>query len=170
MIRAARPADAPAIAAFWNPFIRDTVVTFNPVEKSEAEIAAMIEGREVFLVAEWEGAVLGFASYGQFRGGLGYAFAQEHTIILAPQAKGRGLGRRLMQALEAAALAHGHHIMVGGVSGSNPAGIGFHAALGYAEVGRVREAGWKFGRWHDLVLMQKILRAPDGQDPESPVD
>jgi len=157
MIRPALATDAAAIADFWNPFIRDTVVTFNPVEKSSAEVAAMIAGREVFLVAEEGGVVLGFATYGQFRGGLGYAFAQEHTIILAPQAKGRGLGRRLMQALEAAARAQGHHIMVGGVSGSNPAGIAFHAALGYAEVGRVREAGWKFGRWHDLVLMQKIL-------------
>lgn len=157
MIRPVRACDAPSIAAFWNPLIRDTLVTFNPMEKSIPEITAMIEGRETFLVVEEAGEVLGFATYAQFRGGLGYAFAQEHTIILAPAARGRGAGRALMAALEASAQRHGHHILVGGVSGSNPAGVAFHAALGFVEVGRMPEAGWKFGRWHDLVLMQKIL-------------
>jgi len=156
VIRPATPADAPAIAAFWNPLIRDTVVTFNPVEKSESEIAGMIATREGFLVAD-QGGILGFATYAQFRGGLGYAFAQEHTIILAPAGQGRGIGRALMTALADHARAHGHHILMAGVSGSNPAGIAFHAALGFAEVGRVVQAGWKFGRWHDLVLMQKML-------------
>ena len=157
MIRPATAADAAAIAAFWNPMIRDTVVTFNPVEKTPADIAAMIATREAFLVADDGGAILGFATYSQFRGGLGYAFAQEHTIILAPAGQGRGLGRALMAALEQVAGAHGHHILLAGVSGSNPAGIAFHASVGFAEVGRVAEAGWKFGRWHDLVLMQKML-------------
>ena len=157
MIRPATAADAPAIAAFWNPMIRNTVVTFNPVEKTPAEIATMIATREAFLVADDGGEILGFATYSQFRGGLGYAFAQEHTIILAPAGQGRGLGRALMDALADTARAHGHHILMAGVSGSNPAGIAFHAALGFAEVGRVAEAGWKFGRWHDLVLMQKML-------------
>lgn len=157
MIRPALADDAAAVADFWNPMIRDTLVTFNPVEKSVPDIAAMIETREAFLVVEEVGAVLGFATYAQFRGGLGYAFAQEHTIILAPGTRGRGCGRALMAALEEVARRHGHHILVGGVSGSNPAGIAFHAAIGFAEVGRLPEAGWKFGRWHDLVLMQKIL-------------
>jgi phosphinothricin acetyltransferase len=156
MIRPATSADAAAIAAFWNPLIRETLVTFNPVEKTAEEIASMITTREGFLVAD-DGDVLGFATYAQFRGGLGYAFAQEHTIILAPAAQGRGLGRALMDALADHARAHGHHILMAGVSGSNPAGIAFHAALGFAEVGRVAQAGWKFGRWHDLVLMQKML-------------
>lgn len=156
MIRPATPADAAAIADVWNPMIRDTLVTFNPVQKSEAEIAAMIRTREAFLVAE-DGGILGFATYSQFRGGLGYAFAQEHTIILAPAAQGRGVGRGLMAALETEARACGHHILVAGVSGSNPAGVAFHAALGFVESGRVVQAGWKFGRWHDLVLMQKML-------------
>lgn len=156
MIRPATAADAPAIAAFWDPLIRDTLVTFNPVEKTEAEIATLIATREGFLVAD-EGDILGFATYAQFRGGLGYAFAQEHTIILAPAGQGRGLGRALMAALADRARAHGHHILIAGVSGSNPAGVAFHAALGFAEVGRVAQAGWKFGRWHDLVLMQKML-------------
>lgn len=157
MIRSAQPADAPAIAAFWNPLIRDTAVTFSPLEKSEAEIAEMIATRQAFLVADAGQGPIGFATYAQFRSGPGYAFAQEHTIILAPEAAGRGTGRALMAALEQAARSHGHHVMVAGVSGSNPQGIAFHAAIGYREVGRLPEVGWKLGRWHDLVLMQKLL-------------
>ena len=156
MIRPAHPGDAPAIAALWNPIIRDTAITFNPQEKTSAEIAEMIVSRACFLVAE-ETGLQGFATYAQFRAGLGYAQSQEHTIILAPTARGRGMGRALMGAMETAARARGHHAMIGGVSGSNPEGIAFHAALGYRETGRMPEVGWKLGRWHDLVLMQKLL-------------
>ena len=156
MIRPAHPGDAPAIAALWNPIIRDTAITFNPQEKTSAEIAEMIVARACFLVAE-ETGLQGFATYAQFRAGLGYAQSQEHTIILAPAGRGRGLGRALMSALEADARDRGHHVMVAGVSASNPDGIAFHAALGYAIVGRMPQVGWKLGPWHDLVLMQKIL-------------
>ena len=161
MIRPARPGDAPAIVAFWNPLIRDTLVTFNPVEKTADEVADSIRAKPAaghgFFVAEHAGAVLGFASYGQFRAGLGYARAMEHTIILAPAARGLGFGRRLMTAVESDARDRGYHAMMAGISGGNPEGRAFHAALGYAEVGIVPQVGWKFGRYFDLVLMQKLL-------------
>ncbi|PCD77724.1 GNAT family N-acetyltransferase [Pseudothioclava arenosa] len=161
MIRPATPLDYPAILAFWNPVIRDTTVTFSSEEKTPESLEAMIAARRVagqeFFVAEEAGSVLGFVTYGQFRGGNGYLHAMEHTIILAPEARGRGVGRGLMSALEEHARAGGTHLMVGGISAENAAGIAFHAAVGFAEAGRVREAGRKFDRWIDLVLMQKIL-------------
>lgn len=160
-IRPATAADAPAICALWNPIIRDTVVTFNPVERSPAEIADMIATRQAgpgaFFVAEDAGALLGFASYAQFRGGLGYARCMEHTINLAPAARGQGLGPRLMTALEGHARAAGHHVMVAAITGSNNGSVRFHAGLGYLHVGTMPQVGWKFGQYHDLVLMQKIL-------------
>jgi phosphinothricin acetyltransferase len=153
--------DAAAIAAFWNPFIRDTAVTFNPVEKSPADVTAMIHDRQAaghgFLVAEHQGHVAGFASYAQFRGGAGYARTMEHTIILSPTAQGRGFGRALMIALEDHARAASIHSLIAGVSAENPAGRAFHAAIGYTEIGILPQVGHKFGRWMDLVLMQKIL-------------
>ena len=161
LIRPATAADAPAIAAIWNPIIRDTVVTFNPVEKTEGEIAQTIESRSAlnqpFLVALDGPQIQGFATYFQFRAGLGYARAMEHTILLAPEARGRGVGRKLMAALEDHGRKAGISCLIGGVSGSNPAGIAFHAAIGFVETGRLPRTGYKFGRFHDLVLMQKLL-------------
>lgn len=156
MIRPATAADAAAIAAVWNPVIRDTAVTFESVPKSPADIAALIAARPAFLVAG-DGPIAGFATYQQFRGGTGYARTMEHTIILAPAAQGRGLGRALMAAVEDHARAGGAHSIFAGVSAENPNGVAFHAAVGYREVARLREVGWKFGRWMDLVLMQKLL-------------
>ncbi len=161
MIRPATAADAATVHAIWTPVIRDTTVTFSTLERSAGDIADWIADRqargcEVF-VAEAEGTVAGFASYDQFRAGNGYAQAMEHSIVLGPQARGRGMGRALMQAVEDHARAAGAHTMVAGISGENAAGIAFHAAIGYDHCGRLPQSGRKFGRWLDLVLMQKIL-------------
>lgn len=155
-IRHAVRADASAIGALWNEVIRDTAITFNPAEKSLAEVEAEIAARPVFLIAE-EAGFLGFATFAQFRGGLGYAHTMEHTIHLGPAARGRGVGRALMAALAGEARATGAHMLVAAVSGENTRAIAFHAALGFELTGRMPEVGRKFGRWHDLVLMQKRL-------------
>jgi L-amino acid N-acyltransferase YncA len=162
MIRPATVLDAQAIAAIWNPFIENTAITFNPVVKRPEEVADLIVSRQTaghgFLVAcDDEGIITGFATYAQFRSGLGYSKTMEHTIILAPTSKGRGEGRALMAAIEAHAREEGAHQMIAGVSAETVQGIAFHERLGYTEAARIREAGWKFGRHMDLVLMQKFL-------------
>jgi L-amino acid N-acyltransferase YncA len=156
-IRAATAADSPGIAAIWNHYIRTSSITFNPVEKSADEIALMIATRPAFLVADAPDGIAGFATYDQFRGGAGYARTMEHTVQLHSDAAGRGLGRALMQRVEAHAAAAGAHSMFAGVSAENHAGRAFHARLGYSEVAILPQVGWKFGRWLDLVLMQKFL-------------
>jgi len=161
MIRPARDSDAAAIADVWNPIIRNTAVTFTSIEKTEGDVNAVLAARaaagQPFLVAEEVGVVAGFATFFQFRTGPGYARAMEHSVNLAPLARGRGLGRALMMALEQAARAQGIHALIGAVSGENADSIRFHEKLGYTEVGRLREVGWKFDRFHDLVFMQKLL-------------
>ena len=163
LLRDARPDDVPAIAAIWNPIIRDTVVTFWPTERSDAEIAALVHDRQAdgrpFLVAAAEDRILGFATYSQFRNGGGYARSMEHTIYLAPEARNSGTGRLLLHALEDHARACGHRLMIGGITASNEGSLRFHARSGYAEWGRIPCAGWKFGKFHDLVLMGKDLAA-----------
>lgn len=157
MIRPATALDAPAIAEIWNQIIRETTFTFTTTEKDPATLAAQISAGTPWWVACVNGTVQGHATYGQFRGGPGYARSMEHSIHLTPAAQGQGLGRALMQALETHARAHGVHVMVAGVSSDNPAGQAFHARMGYAPCGRVMQAGYKWGRYLDLVLMQKIL-------------
>ncbi|SEP01289.1 phosphinothricin acetyltransferase [Salinihabitans flavidus] len=157
-IRAAEQGDAAAIAAIWNREIRDGVSTFNTAEKTRIEIAELIAARGAgFIVAYMHGAVIGFATYFQFRGGPGYAHTMEHSIHLAEAARGQGTGRALMAVLEQNARAAGVHSLIAGIGGENLSGVAFHTRVGFAPVARLPEVGRKFGRWMDLVLMQKFL-------------
>jgi phosphinothricin acetyltransferase len=157
ILRDATSADAGAIAAIWNREIRDGVSTFNTVEKELGALKAAIASEAVYVVAEEDGEVVGFATFGPFRGGPGYVHTMEHTIYLAEAARGKGVGRELMAALEAEARDRGVHVLVAGVGGENSAGIAFHKAMGFVEVGRMPEVGRKFERWMGLVLLQKRL-------------
>lgn len=161
MIRPARPDDAAAIAALLEPVVLETAITFLSTPKTPADIQADLAAKEAaghgMFVAEDNGTLLGMAGYGQFRGGNGYAHAYEHTIVLAPEARGKGLGSTLMQALEDHARASGGHTLWAGVSGENPKGQAFHARLGFETIAVLPEVGRKFDRWMDLVLMRKLL-------------
>ena len=156
MIRTARAADVAAVAAIWNRIIRETVATFTTEEKLPSQIAGAMASQPLW-VAEDAGAVVGFATYSQFRGGSGYTHTMEHSVHIAEGAHGKGLGRALMKVLEDHARAAGVHSLIAGISGENASAIAFHAALGFAHTGRLPQVGRKFGRWHDLVLMQKFL-------------
>ncbi|WP_126976972.1 GNAT family N-acetyltransferase [Frigidibacter oleivorans] len=162
VLRPAEPRDLPAIAAFWNPMIRDTAVTFSADERSVEALAAMLDARraagcEMFVAALGPGPAMGFATYAPFRPGSGYLRTMEHTIILSPALQGRGAGRALIAAVADHARAGGALSLIAAVSGENAAGIAFHRAAGFAEVGRIPAAGWKFGRSMDLVLLQLRL-------------
>ena len=137
--------------------IEGSLATFNSVPKPEAEVAALLEARPgAFFVAE-AGGVAGFATFWQFRPGAGYARTMEHTVVLAAEARGRGLGRMLMEAVLDAARARGAHVMVAAITGDNPGGVAFHAAMGFERAGLMPQVGWKDGAWRDLVLMQRLL-------------
>ena len=117
-----------------------------------------IEARgPAFLVADIGGNVVGYATYGPFRTGSGYAQSREHSVLVTPQARGQGVGRALMNAMEASAKADNMHVLVAGISSANPAAVAFHSAIGFTQVGLMPEVGFKWGQRLDLVLMQKIL-------------
>ena len=156
-IRPLASPDLPAVAAVWNPIVRETAITFTSVEKTPEALLAWLETPGPCLGLFEGGRLLGFASAHQFRPGPGYARTFEHSINLAPEARGRGLARPLMEALFEALRPTGVHSLIGAITASNAASIAFHARLGFAEVGRIPDAGWKFDRFHDLVLMQKIV-------------
>lgn len=157
MIRPAVKDDFPQIAKIWNQIIRDTAATFTNAEKEVAELVQANAAGRPFFVAEQDGKVVGFATYFPFRSGPGYARTKEHTIQLAPDARGKGFGRGLMEAAEDHARDAGVHTIWAGISSENPDGKAFHAALGYEEIAVLPEVGRKFGRWMDLILMRKVL-------------
>jgi len=161
IIRHAHRGDANSVAAIWNPQIRETVFTFDHLEYRVDAVADMIESRQtaglVWLVAQENETVTGFATYVPFREGEGYARTMEHSIFLDPEAAGDGLGQLLMEALVHEARARGVHSLIACVTGDNDVGLKFHQDQGFEIVGSIPEAGWKFGRWMDLQILQRRL-------------
>jgi phosphinothricin acetyltransferase len=158
MIRSARQSDAAALAAIWNHYIRETTVTFLPDEKTEEDLVALIKGTDPMVVWDEGAGVTGFARHFPFRSGRGYLRTVEHTILFAPDApRNTGAGRALMEALFLDAKGAGKHSMIAGISAENLPAVAFHARLGFTEIARLPQVGYKFGRYLDLVLMQKML-------------
>jgi phosphinothricin acetyltransferase len=112
------------------------------------------------LVADVDGEVVGFAAYEHFRGEgkwPGYALTVEHSIHVREAHWGGGIGRALLEGLMQRAREAGLHVMVGAIDGENEASLRFHERLGFVEVARMPQTGRKFGRWLDLVLVQRVL-------------
>lgn len=160
-VRDAVEADLPVILAITNQVIRDTTAlwTDDPLSLDQRRTWFLERRGRGFpvLVAEEKGEVLGYASYGDFRSFQGYRHTVELSLHVAEPARGRGVGRTLLTALIGRAEQAAVHVMVAGIEASNLASIRLHASLGFVETGRMPEVGKKFGRWLDLVLMQRIL-------------
>ena len=156
------PAHQPGLLEIYNQVVADTAAIYRDDPATAEERAAWIADRQSagfpVLVAEEDGAVLGYPSYGPWRAAFpGYRFTVEHTVMIRDGLRGRGLGRALMEALEARARAQGLHAMLGSVDADNLGSIRLHEALGYREVARFPQVGAKFGRWLDMVFLQKLL-------------
>jgi phosphinothricin acetyltransferase len=161
-IRDAASTDAAAIAAIYNAYVRDTIVTFE-VEDVTADAMAWriadIRARGLpWLVAVEGGVVLGYAHAGPWKSRAAYARTVETSIYLAGAVRGRGIGKRLYAALIERLRAAGMHVAIGGASLPNPASVALHEALGFEFVGAFRETGFKLGRWIDVGYWQLRLR------------
>jgi L-amino acid N-acyltransferase len=165
IIRAATEADLPGILAIYNDVIATStaVYTCEPatLEERRAWFSTRRAGGFPVLVAADADEVLGFASFGEWRGAWpGYRYTVEHSVHVRADVRGRGVGRALVEALFPVALALGKHVMIGGIDAANHASIRFHARLGFERVACFREVGHKFGRWLDLIFMQRFLDPP----------
>jgi phosphinothricin acetyltransferase len=165
VIRAALSADIPAMRAIFNEVIATSTAVYFVEPTSLEERTAWYETRVgsgfPVLVAADETAVLGFASFAEFRGAWpGYRYSVEHSVHVHADHRGRGIGAGLVAALFPYAQALGKHVMIGGIDAANAASLRMHAQLGFEQVAHFREVGHKFGRWLDLVFMQRFLDAP----------
>ncbi|MBN9017032.1 MAG: N-acetyltransferase [Rhizobiales bacterium] len=160
-IRAAAEADLPAILAIYNDAVVNTTAIWNDdvvdLDNRRAWFAARSAQGYPVLVAEADGAVLGYASYGDFRPFQGYRFTVENSIYVAAAARGRGAGAKLLAALIDHASTAGKHVMVAGITADNAVSLRLHERQGFVETARMPELGFKFGRFLDLVFLQKRL-------------
>jgi phosphinothricin acetyltransferase len=169
-LRDARDTDLPGILEIYNEVIAHSTAVYatepSTLDERRAWLAARRERDFPVLVSIEDGEVSGFASFGDWRGAWnGYRYTVEHTVHVRAQARGRGLGRRLVQALLPRARELDKHVMIGSIDAANAASIRFHQQLGFEAVAHFREVGHKFGRWLDLVFMQRILDAPGAPRP-----
>lgn len=109
------------------------------------------------IVADYNGKAVGFATYGSFREKIGYQFTIEHSVYVTDDFIGKGIGKLLLTALIKLAKEQGFHIMIGAIDAENLGSIAFHEKFGFKVAGTIREVGYKFDHWLDLVFMQLIL-------------
>ncbi|QQM31479.1 N-acetyltransferase [Martelella lutilitoris] len=158
LIRNAREADLPAILEIYNDAVLNSTAIWNDILVDLDNRKAWLEARAArgfpVLAAERDGAVIGYASYGDWRPFDGYRHTVEHSVYVHRDCRGGGAGRRLMEALLDHARENGVHAMIAAIEGENITSIALHERLGFFHVGRYPEVGTKFGRWLDLVTMQ----------------
>ena len=170
-LRAATADDAPAIAAIYREHVLHGTATFEIEPPDAAEMAARMQAiaaaAQPWLVAVRGARIVGYAYAGPYRARPAYRFTTEDSIYLAPDAIGEGLGRRLLEALIDACTARGDRQMIAVIGDTgNAASIGVHARAGFTHVGVLHGVGRKFGRWIDVVLMQRALGAGSGAQPQ----
>lgn len=161
-IRIAEPADAPALAALYKPYVETTDVTFEYEAPSAAEFAARMEktlARYPYLVAEEEGAVFGYAYAGPFKGRPAYDWAVEVTVYVKMGCVGRGTGTLLYAELERWLSRQNIVNLNACITYPNERSEAFHRKLGYQTVAHFTKCGYKFGAWKDMIWMEKFLRA-----------
>ncbi len=163
-VRDAGSGDLEAIVHLLNALLATTTYEYT-------EVPHTVEGRSLWferqvergfpvLVAEADGDVVGFASYGDFRDSItraGFRYTVEHTVHVDERWWATGIATLLMEALVERARGSGVHVMIGAIDASNVGSLAFHERLGFVEVGRLPEAGRKFDRWCDLVLVQRSI-------------
>jgi L-amino acid N-acyltransferase YncA len=161
LIRNVKTDDAEAIAGIYNPYILNSVITFEEVPVTVEEIARRIE-TEIsagypYLVLEGEQKVVGYAYAGVWRTRAAYRNTVESTVYLEQGLNGKGLGTLLYQALIEELRKKEIHVVLGGITLPNPASVALHEKMGFTKVAHFKEVGYKFGRWLDVGFWQLNL-------------
>ena len=159
--RLAERRDAEALRDIYNVEVLESTVTFDLVPRSLAEQVAWIDehagGHPAIVAVGDDDSVVGFASLSPYRPRPAYAPTVEDSVYVHRDRCGDGIGRLLLGDLVELARSHGFHSAIGRIVGGHEASIALHRACGFEEVGRERQVGRKFGRWLDVVLMQRML-------------
>jgi len=170
-IRPSHDDDVEAITAIYAHHVLHGTGTFETEPPTTADMAArradVLSKNLPYMVAERDGELLGFAYCNWFKPRPAYRFSAEDSIYLAENARGQGLGTKLLAALSEAAESVGVRKLIAVIGDSaNGGSIGVHRSQGFAHVGVLKDCGWKFGEWRDVVLMEKVLGEGSSTRPE----
>ena len=161
IIRPLQPGDLESVTEIYNEVLTHSTAVFREtlttVEERTEWWNTLREKGYPILVADEAGRVLGFASLADFRPWPGYRFTVEGTIHLRPDARGQGIGTSLLKELISKARGLGKHILIAGVDADNAASLRLLAKAGFEQTAHMREVGYKFGRYLDLILLQYRL-------------
>jgi phosphinothricin acetyltransferase len=173
-IREAESRDIGGILEIYNDAVLNTTAIWNDVIVDAANRAEWLADRKrlgypVVVAVDDADAIIGYASFGDWRAWDGYRHTVEHSIYVHRERRGIGIGAALMTALIDRAKTIGKHVMVAGIEANNMGSIRLHEKVGFERTGHLKEVGAKFGKWLDLVFMQMKLDSaakPDGRgDP-----
>lgn len=159
-IRDARRSDVPAMLAIYAPFVEHTAVSFEYNVPTEAEFARRLEEHQAafpWLVCEENGRVMGYAYAGRAFERAAYGWNAEISCYLAPELRGRGVGRRLYARIEEILTRLGYYKLFAVVTSANAPSVAFHRALGFRDVACFRNVGYKQGGWYDVLWLEKTL-------------
>jgi L-amino acid N-acyltransferase YncA len=170
LIRPAAPADVGAIAAIYGHAVLTGTATFEIEPPGHAEMARrlkdLLDNGYPYLAAESTGAVVGYAYAGPYHRRPGYRHTVEDSVYLSEDWRGRGIGGALLKRLVTDCETRGFRQMVAIIGDSdNAASVRLHETLGFGQVGTFRHVGHKFGRWLDVVLMQRALGPGETMPP-----
>jgi L-amino acid N-acyltransferase YncA len=172
LIRPSRPPDLAAITAIYAQHVLNGTGTFETEAPTLADMTArrddVLAKQLPYLVVEDAGKIIGFAYCNWFKARPAYRYSAEDSIYLSPEAQRRGLGRALLTELASRAEAVGVRKLIAVIGDSANAGsIGLHSSVGFTQVGVLTSCGWKFDRWLDIVLMEKVLGAGNHCSPRA---
>lgn len=160
-IRAAGIEDLKGIQEIYNEAIANTTAVYEYEPFTDTYIQKWFEEKtansQPVIVADANGQVAGFATYGIFRQRAAYHRTMEHSVYVHPQFQGQGIGRTLLREIIKKAAGSGVHVLVGGIDAENTKSIRLHESEGFQIAGTIHEAAWKFERWLDLVFVEKKL-------------
>ena len=157
-MRPGEPADATAIAAIYNEGIADRQATFETAERRAEDVLGWLgEGAPPLVVAEEDGAVLGWARAGEYRDRCVYTGVGEYAVYVARSRRGNGVGRALLHALARDAEARGYHKLLSRIFPENEASLALARACGFREVGVHHKHGRLDGEWRDTVVVERLL-------------
>jgi phosphinothricin acetyltransferase len=156
---------AQPILAIFNDAIAHSTALYDYKPRTMDMMAGWFEAKlkgkyPVIGVQSDAGEFMGFASYGTFRAWPAYKYSVEHSVYVDARFRGRGIGKRLMKEIITAAQGQNYHTLVGVIDASNIVSVRLHEAFGFTCCGNIRQAGFKFGRWLDVLFYQLILPTP----------